>query len=312
MSRIRLVKLPPPRLLTLDAYGTIYTPRPSVAEQYAALYAQHHPAIITPPTPAQISQTFKSAYKDRVRTHPNYLGGETEWWYAVIRDTFAAFLSAPEELVEDAFIKAVYAHFNSGDAYEMFPDILPFLDDLKDASKEGTTVGIISNSDTRSRTVLRALGVLALDDGKQYAAEGDRRGVNGHSWIKRFRDVVLSCEIGVDKPDPRIFEAALVQILDKNFTPPTHNENVTEDDALVVAARNVRYWHVGDDYDKDIFPITTHASLYGWGAIYINRDSTSPVKLKDSGRVIEVADLRNLVGIWSSGVEVLLDNGSSI
>ncbi|KAJ8097299.1 hypothetical protein POJ06DRAFT_240628 [Lipomyces tetrasporus] len=315
----RLV-LPTPRLLTLDAFSTIYSPRPPVPDQYSQIYAQHFPTH-EPIPPQLLSISFRKAFKARAQSHPNYLGGEKEWWTDVIRTTFTiaaadAFTASSAEqvsgLAREVFVNDLYEHFNSARAYMLMPDVTDFLDSIH---RVPTRVGILSNSDSRCRSVLRGLGVLASEEttaGLEPGA-GDLDGRTGHAWITRDQDVVLSSEVGVEKPDARIFEAALANILgDSGYTEPES----PEDDPLAVA-NSVWYWHVGDDLQKDVLPIVdalNSLKLRCWGAVYLKRQGddcvSNPggeVRLTHGGRVIEATDLRDIIGLWTDGVEVVVE-----
>ncbi|KAK9375823.1 uncharacterized protein V1513DRAFT_457533 [Lipomyces chichibuensis] len=319
-TRLKLV-LPPPRLLTLDAFGTIYSPRPSVPDQYSQIYSQHFPTH-GPLPPARISSSFGQAYKARVQSHPNYFGGEKEWWTDVIRATFTiaaaeAFteISAAAQvssLAREVFVNDLYEHFNSGRAYMLMPDITDFLDSIHRVMR----VGILSNSDSRCRVVLRELGVLAsqrddLTMGQRTV--GDQHGKSGNGWVERDQDVVLSCEVGVEKPDARMFEAAVEKLLGgAGATDP-----VSPEDEPFAVAKSVRYWHVGDDVENDVLPLVDSSNalkLRAWGAVYLKRsgdygvsNAGGDVRLTHGGRVIEVTDLRDLIGLWDDGVGVIVE-----
>ncbi|KAK9238467.1 hypothetical protein V1525DRAFT_401130 [Lipomyces kononenkoae] len=316
-QRLKLV-LPPPRLLTLDAFGTIYRPYPPVPDQYSQIYSQHFPTH-PPVPPSLISTSFRKAYKARVQSHPNYLGGEKDWWTNVIKVTFTiaaadAFTAsshrAPNaglDIATEAFVNDLYQHFNSGKAYMLMPDITGFLDSIH---RRVMRIGVLSNSDTRCRVVLRELGVLSKDHSSA-TAHGDKLGRSGNAWIKRDQDVVLSCEVGAEKPDPRMFEAAVDKLIGGADTNTFHRE-VPEGDVLAVA-KQIQYWHVGDDIEKDVLPLvdTSNAcKLQGWGAVYLKRsvgNTGGEVRLTHGGRVIEVSDLRDIMGLWSHGVEVIVE-----
>jgi putative hydrolase of the HAD superfamily len=65
----------------------------------------------------------------------------------------------------------------------LHPDTVPFLESLRAA---GVRTAFVSNCNENARPLLDALGLTALVD-----------------------DLVLSCEVGVAKPDPKIFRIAL-------------------------------------------------------------------------------------------------------
>ena len=97
----------------------------------------------------------------------------------------------------------VYAHFAEPGVWAAYPDVAAGLAGLR---ADGYRLGVVSNFDRRLRRVLTDLGL-------------------GES----FEHIIISSEVGVDKPDPRIFQHAL--------------------ERFGVAAENVL--HVGDDPRKD-------------------------------------------------------------
>ena len=77
----------------------------------------------------------------------------------------------------------VYRYFGEGHAWELFPDSMPFLEEL---SRRQVPVIIVSNWDARLPQLLDALGVTP--------------------WVQR---VVGSFQVASEKPAPEIFVAAL-------------------------------------------------------------------------------------------------------
>ncbi|KAK7205824.1 hypothetical protein BZA70DRAFT_310305 [Myxozyma melibiosi] len=332
------LKLPPARIISLDAYGTIYIPSPSVSEQYSNLYNDYRSRLLrhdidsnnsAPPelSAAQINLNFKKAYKARAASHPNYAGGETEWWIAVIKDTFGF---CPSTTVEeddggtDRFAREVYENFNSSKAYAVYPDIIPFLSTLL-RNNSPPKIGVISNSDSRSRTILRGLGILSPPP----PLEQNQKGEDARYLIANDNDVILSAEIGFDKPDPRIFKAAESKLLPAAAAaaaaaaaPSAKQQAAQTDDDAIAVARGLAYWHIGDEYDKDIAPLLSTPDLRTWGGIFISRlpspspsssmdkpesDEERKVTLSAGGRVLTVSDLRDLSALWgSTGVDVVI------
>ena len=94
---------PKPRnlLLTLDAFETLFHPRPSVPEQYAS--AAHHFGLPkTAITAERVFAAFKPVFKAQSKARPNYgrddvirghYGGPRQWWAEIIRGTFLRVLA---------------------------------------------------------------------------------------------------------------------------------------------------------------------------------------------------------------------------
>jgi len=100
--------------------------------------------------------------------------------------------------------RALYDYFGHGARWRTYPDVVPTFRRLKE---EGLKLGLISNWDAR-------LSKLCFDMGL-------------HSFLDA---VVSSASVGLVKPDPRIFEAALGRL----------------------DARPERSIHIGDQYYADI------------------------------------------------------------
>jgi putative hydrolase of the HAD superfamily len=83
----------------------------------------------------------------------------------------------------DDFFDAVYQEFTLPGVWRLEPGALELLQDLR---RTWYRLGIISNFDLRLHDILRQVGVLDL-----------------------FEHIVLSSQVGAEKPSPRIFEEAL-------------------------------------------------------------------------------------------------------
>jgi HAD superfamily hydrolase (TIGR01549 family) len=102
-----------------------------------------------------------------------------DYWRAVVRKSFGPAADSPR--FED-FFRKVFEEFALPHRFEFFPEVPGVLTALRD---RGYRLGIISNWDFRLRPVLAGLGQLDL-----------------------FHPVVISGEVGREKPDPGIFEIA--------------------------------------------------------------------------------------------------------
>jgi len=71
-------------LLCFDAFGTLFTPRRPISEQYAAVARE---CGLDGLTVSQVNASFKTAFSQQLRAHPNYgkasgMGAE-KWWTSV-------------------------------------------------------------------------------------------------------------------------------------------------------------------------------------------------------------------------------------
>ena len=171
--------------LFLDAAGTLLRPAGGVAERYAAVaggLGVHAPAD-------QVGRCFRAAFgaeRDAARAQGRLAYGQTleegrAFWRRVVTQAFAPWCSDP--LARDRIFDRLFAHFEEASAWEVFSDVWPL---LRAARERAIPVVVVSNWDARLPRVLDVVGIGALVD-----------------------HVVGSFEVGVEKPDPRIFEVAL-------------------------------------------------------------------------------------------------------
>ncbi|MED5372720.1 MAG: HAD-IA family hydrolase [Myxococcota bacterium] len=96
------------------------------------------------------------------------------YWRAVVREATGC--------ADPTYFEALYQHYAQPQAWRVAPGALPLIDTLR---AQGTPVALVSNWDTRLRGTLRAMGLL-----------------------DRVDALFVSGELGVEKPDPRIFHLA--------------------------------------------------------------------------------------------------------
>ncbi len=193
-----------PEVIFFDAAGTlIYLPR-SVGEHYRQVAQRFGVA----PDAAALDRAFREAWKAapaRPATNGPRPDDDKGWWRDLVERVFAAVLSPSERAGFDlpAYFEAVYAHFAEPGVWAAFADVPDALSALREA---GYRLGIISNFDRRLHKVVADLSLTPF-----------------------FEHIVISSEVGADKPDARIFARALELF------------GTTADNA----------WHVGDDPRAD-------------------------------------------------------------
>lgn len=115
--------------------------------------------------------------RDRFTSHPE---GPTGWWRRFL-ERLCEHLEAPPP---SRFAAAeLFARFARADAWEVYPEVPETLNALR---RQGLRLGVVSNWDTRLPDVLEGLGLAPF-----------------------FDALVYSSAVGAEKPDRRIFEAAL-------------------------------------------------------------------------------------------------------
>ncbi|MCJ1228466.1 hypothetical protein MMC12_005127 [Toensbergia leucococca] len=190
------------------------------------------------------------AFKKESEIHPNYALGT-----AIL-------------LIDSRLVSELQIRFASSVGYKLYPDVLPFFRDLRQSRNDQTdtsrfsrcAIGIITNSDNRVPAILSSLG-LQVGPTRYGIASGSAR-------LDMLEDndiqfIVMSYDVGFEKPDPRIFKAAENLMLASDFI------------------------HVGDDPVKDIFG----ASESGWKCILLDRDNHHH-ESKHLERVANLVELR--------------------
>jgi len=166
------------RAVFFDAGGTLLRTVEPVGRTYARLAAPYG----WQPSEERLEQGFRTAWKKRTqpRATANGILGK-EGWKKILRASVEAG-GLPETFPFEDYFEEVYVHFARPDAWREFPETEKTLARLRE---KGIRVGILSNWDPRLRQVLA-----------------------GFDWAGRLDAVVISEEIGVEKPDPRIFREA--------------------------------------------------------------------------------------------------------
>lgn len=286
-------------LLTFDAFGTLFHPHPPVPDQYAATAHEYGlPRDIV--TPTKIKAAFKDVFRAHLKRYPNYgradvlrgrYGGPRQWWEEVIRGSFRQVLAPegkggfPGEQVPvsggveeyelpDSMIEALVNRFAGAEGYILYEDVGPFFARMREIRTAPTRsfdrilLGVISNTDDRVPSVLKALGLRVGDmradqDLSSMELPGfEERGGSGNTFGARNPDIagagsqpdadldliITSYEAGEEKPNRLIFDVARrqAQLLarDKSHTHGSAPVGADDPDEWVCV-------HVGDDYGKD-------------------------------------------------------------
>jgi FMN phosphatase YigB (HAD superfamily) len=181
----------------------------------------------------------------------------------VIRNTFSPFMDVGKH-VPPALITELDQSFSSKEPYILYPDVQKFFLELqkyKDASKtrqlpwpfKRIVVGIISNSDDRVPGILQSFG---LQVGSRRA--GASSNIETHSSFGNDIDfVVLSYDVGYEKPHRRIFDAATSLL-----------SGMPSDDGGQLNPDDFEKLYVGDELKKDY----QGANRVGWHSVLLDRN----------------------------------------
>ena len=168
------------KVITFDAGNTLIRLSRPVGVTYAAV-AKHFGANLNP---IDLEHGFRAAWKTVPRL-PEVPGPRPDdgrnWWRDVVIQTLQNARAKVEPF--DDFFDAVYQEFTLPGVWRLEAGALELLHDLR---RVGFRLGIISNFDLRLRQILQHVGVLDL-----------------------FEQIVVSSQVGAEKPSPRIFEEAL-------------------------------------------------------------------------------------------------------
>ncbi|WP_013325261.1 HAD-IA family hydrolase [Gloeothece verrucosa] len=176
-----------PKVIFLDAMGTLFGLKGTVGEIYAANAATVGVYV----SPQTLDQTFNESYKS---SNPLAFPGvdasqipelEFQWWRSLARSAFS--LAGVLDQFEDfgSFFIQLYDYFVQSDPWYVYDDVLPALTYWQEM---GIELGIISNFDSRLHSILKS---LQLD--------------------RFFKTITISSDSGAAKPHPQIFATALAK-----------------------------------------------------------------------------------------------------
>ena len=223
------------RGVLFDAGETLVHPVPSFPELFSAVVQQagqrRSPEQVVTAS-REVFDRFSQAAHDQElwTTSPER---SARFWKGVYRRMLAV-LALP---ADDGLPDQLYATFTDLDNYALFDDVLPALDALQPS---GATLGVVSNFEAWLEDLLERLGVAA-----------------------RFPVLVISGQVGIEKPDQRIYRMAL--------------------DLAGIRPQDAAY--VGDNPEFDVTP----TSAMGMTPILIDRRTRFP-----DHEGVRITDLRDL------------------
>jgi putative hydrolase of the HAD superfamily len=162
-----------------DAGNTLLKARPSVASIYQRTASRYGVS----PALEEIEEAFRKEWRDS-KNEGGLIGEgavidehvEKKWWKEFVRRVFDRFEPIGDF---DRFFDDLYDTFARPESWELFPEVNEALEELR---RRGYRLGLISNWDSRLCGILRGLSLDAY-----------------------FSSIVISSQVGVEKPDRRIF-----------------------------------------------------------------------------------------------------------
>lgn len=174
-----------PKVIFLDAVGTLFGIRGSVGDVYSAIARKFGVKVPAESVTQSFLQAFSSAQPPIFPgTEPEEIPHcEFEWWRVIALRTFqqVGVLNQFSDFTD--FFDELYNHFATAKPWFIYPDVIPSLEAWR---RIGIQLGVLSNFDSRLYLVLKALKL------EEY-----------------FTSVTISTVTGAAKPNPQIFAAAL-------------------------------------------------------------------------------------------------------
>ena len=170
-----------PSVIFFDAVGTLFHLSKGVGYHYALV--GHRMGINLEAD--VLDRAFASVWKTmpaRPATGAPRTDDDKPWWHALVDCVLEQAAPAMRDLDRAAFFEVVYEHFAAAGVWEVYPEVI----DVLEALHPRYPLAIISNFDGRLHAILEGLGLSHY-----------------------FSSVVISSEVGADKPDAAIYRRAL-------------------------------------------------------------------------------------------------------
>jgi putative hydrolase of the HAD superfamily len=162
------------RAITFDAGGTLLYPYPSVGEIYSEVMRGHGLSL----KGEVLDRAFRVAWKE-AHSKPRVgisVHDEKTWWRDLVRRTLRD-LGKPSDF--EALFEELWHTFAKPHRWKLHDGAMETISVLK---KRGYRLAILSNWDPRLRILLEGFGLAGL-----------------------FDEMIISSEVGSEKPDERIF-----------------------------------------------------------------------------------------------------------
>ncbi|CEP61016.1 Dpi35p LALA0_S02e04852g [Lachancea lanzarotensis] len=203
-----------PKLITFDAYNTLYATTLPVMVQYAKVGKKF--GIDT--SAQELTSRFPKVFKDLRDIHSNYgkhTGlSPTQWWELLISNVFAP-VKVPKNMISE-----ILHLFEGRDAYTVYPDLLELLKVLRGRFPE-TVLAVVSNTDPIMYKLIKNLGLEPYFDSHIY----------------------LSYDLEVSKPDGKFFDAVLRDVAGRCPSLATIQD---------LEELKSFCWHIGDEEANDL------------------------------------------------------------
>ena len=183
MSAGRLFRAAGVKVILFDATETLVSIPRGVGAHYAEVAAQLGATV----EETHWQQAFKKEFRAmpaRPSTGEHREDDDRGWWQELVMRVLAECVPVAQwpQFPRAEYFERVYTLFADPGVWALYPDVLPALEALGSQFR----LGVISNFDVRLHGILAGLGIA-----------------------DRFEHVVISSEVGADKPLPLIFQIAM-------------------------------------------------------------------------------------------------------
>jgi len=174
-----------PKVIFLDAVGTLFGIKGSVGKAYADFASQFGIVVSNEAVNAAFFKSFVAAPPPifpgvKLEDIPDY---EFEWWQMVALETFQQVGAINQFADFSKFFEQLYSHFATAKPWFVYDDVIPTLERWQ---KRKIELGIISNFDSRLYLVLESLHLIDF-----------------------FTSITISTEVSAAKPNKQIFTTSL-------------------------------------------------------------------------------------------------------
>lgn len=191
------------KLITFDAGNTLVYAYPSLGEIYSTVSREFGAEI----APEKFMRGFGPAYAPGARDEE-----DRAMWRRITRSIYSA-IDELRPVEFDAWFERLYERFGKSDAWRTFDDVAATLPELR---RRGVKLGLISNWDSRLRSIVAGLG------------------------LAEFLSVIkISSETRARKPDPLMFRQAEAEAGVAPFEALHVGDLVSED----IAGAHTAGWH---------------------------------------------------------------------
>ena len=279
----------PALLLTFDAFDTLYTPDPSPAEQYTEVARTLGYDVEVD----QVKTSFKDAFKSVSKNDPDLFDEALQkysykaYWARIIQNTFENFRPEGRNWPDEELELKLLHRFSTDQGYRLLPGVRELLSligtswQARNWPPKRTMLGIVSNTDPRTRSVLHSFGI-PIRTRKAFMYPPRYIPIN-HTDNPKFGSAgfafaAISYECGFEKPDLRIFMSALKKA-QRKLDEAEAVDRLTRSgkDMLSNIHEEFHHMHVGDSLEKDVIP----ALALGWDAVLVDRSASDEVVERD-------------------------------